>query len=46
MRENMIKEKHNGGLSRHFGHDRTFAQVNNFYYWPGMQIQVKKFVEK
>ena len=46
MRENIIKEKHSGGLSGHFGQDKTFAQVNAFYYWPKMQTDVKKFVEK
>ena len=46
MRENIIKEKHNGGLSGHFGQDKTFAQVNAFYYWPDMQTYVKIFVEK
>jgi len=27
MRENIIKEKYSGGLSGHFGQDKTFAQV-------------------
>ena len=27
MRENLIKEKHSGGLARHFGQDKTFALV-------------------
>jgi hypothetical protein len=46
MRENMIKEKHSGGLSGHFGQDKTFAQINAFYFWPGMQTDVKRFVER
>jgi hypothetical protein len=46
MRENIIKENHGGGLLGHFGQDKTFLHVNAFYYWPGMQNQVKKFVEK
>jgi len=46
MRENIIKEKHSGGLSGHFGQDKTFAQVNAFYYWPKMHNDVKGFVEK
>jgi hypothetical protein len=25
MRDNLLKEKHSGGLARHFGHDKTFA---------------------
>jgi hypothetical protein len=27
MRENLLKEKHSGGLARHFGHDKTFAKL-------------------
>jgi hypothetical protein len=46
MRENILKEKHSGGLPRHFGHDKTFAQLNSSYYWPGMRAEVKKFVNK
>ena len=46
MRENIIKEKHNRGLSRHAGQDKTFAPVNDFYYWPKMETDVKRFVEK
>jgi len=44
MRENLLKEKHNGGLSGDFEHDKTFAQVVSSYYWPGMREEVKKFV--
>jgi hypothetical protein len=28
MRENLLKEKHSGGLAGHFGHDKTFAKLN------------------
>jgi hypothetical protein len=28
MRENLLKEKHSGGLARHFGHDKTFTKLN------------------
>jgi hypothetical protein len=28
MRENLVKEKHNGGLAGHFGHDKTFAKLS------------------
>ena len=34
MRENLIKEKHSGGLAGHFGWDRTFYLVVECYYWP------------
>jgi hypothetical protein len=46
MRDNMLKEKHSGGLVGHFGHDKTFSQLNNSYYWPHMREEVKKFVNK
>ena len=46
MRENMLKEKHSGGLAGHFGHDKTFAQLNGSYYWPCMRAYMKKFVNK
>jgi hypothetical protein len=46
MRENLLKEKHSGGLAGHFGQDKTFSQLSAFYFWPGMQTDVKKFVER
>jgi hypothetical protein len=46
MRENLLKEKHSGGLVGHFGHDKTFSKLNGSYFWPGMRTNVKKFVEK
>ena len=45
MRENLIQEKHSGGLLGHFGQDKTFAQVSNFYFWLGMKHDVKNFVD-
>ena len=36
MRENLVKEKHSGGMFGHFGLDKTFSQVRAFYYWPKM----------
>jgi hypothetical protein len=44
MRENLLKEKHSGGLDGHFGHEKTFVQLNSLYYWPRMRKDVKKFV--
>jgi hypothetical protein len=46
MRDNLLKENHSGGLAGHFGHDKTFAQLRNSYYWPGMRIDVIKFVNR
>jgi hypothetical protein len=46
MRENLLKEKHSGGLARHFVHEKTFSQLNGSYYWPSMREEVKIFVNK
>ena len=46
MRENLLNEKHSGGFSRHFGHDKTFSKLNGSYFWPGMRTDVKKFVDR
>jgi hypothetical protein len=46
MRDNLLKENHSGGLARHFGHDKTFAQLRSSYYWPCMRTKVIKFVNK
>ena len=37
MRDNLLKEKHSGGLDRHFSHGKTFGQFSSSYYWPGMR---------
>ena len=46
MRENLVREKHNGGLAGHFGHDKTFAKLSKSYFWPGMHTDVKRFVDR
>jgi hypothetical protein len=46
MRDNVLKEKHSGGLVGHFGHEKTFAQLNSSYFWPGMKSDVKIFVDR
>jgi hypothetical protein len=46
MRENLLKEKHSGGLAGHFGHDKTFAKLRESYFCPGMQSKVKRFVDR
>jgi hypothetical protein len=46
MRDNLLKEKHNGGLDGHFGHDKTYAQLSSSYYWPGMRSDVKKIMDR
>ena len=44
MRENLIKEKHSGGLAGHFSKDKTIALVAENYYRPQLQQDVTKFV--
>jgi hypothetical protein len=46
MKDNLLKEKHSGGLARHFSHDKKFAQLSTSYYWPGMRTDVIKFVNR
>jgi hypothetical protein len=46
MRENLLKEKHSGGLAGHFGHEKTFSKLNESYFWLGMREDVKIFVDK
>ena len=46
MRDNLLKEKHSGGLAENFGHDKKFAQLNSLYYCPGMREKLKRFVNK
>jgi hypothetical protein len=46
MRENLLKEKHSGGLAGHFGHDKTFAKLSESYLWPSMREDVKRFVDR
>jgi hypothetical protein len=46
MRENLLKEKHSGGLVGHFGHDKTFSKLNESYFWLGMRADVKIFMDR
>jgi hypothetical protein len=46
MRDNLLKEKHNGGLTGYFFHDKTFSQLNSSYLCPGMRFDVKIFVDR
>jgi hypothetical protein len=46
MRENLLKERHSGGLAGHFGHDKTFVKLSESYFWPVMRVEVKRFVDR
>lgn len=45
IRENLMQEKHNGALSGHFGITKTQDLVSRFYYWPRMNLDVRRYVE-
>lgn len=45
MRENLIKEKHSGGMVRHFIRDKTIDIISKHYFWPLLSQDVKKFVQ-
>jgi hypothetical protein len=46
MRDNLLKEKHSGGLAGHFSHDKTFVQLRSSYYWKSMRTYVIKFMKR
>lgn len=46
MRENLIQEKHNGGVAGQFGSDKTYGQLSHFYLWPRMRYEVENFVSR
>ena len=46
MRENLVQEKHNGGMAGHFGVDKTLGQLSHFYFWPNMKEDVQRYVNK
>ena len=45
MRENLIKEKHSGGMGGHFGRDKTTAIIREHCFWPQLSQDVKTFVQ-
>lgn len=45
MRDNLIKEKHSGGLPRHFGVEKIVALVSEHYFWPQIHKDVSKYVQ-
>ena len=45
MRLNLIKEKHSGGLDRHFGINKTLSFLKEKYYWAQMSKDVQNFVK-
>jgi len=46
MRENLLKEKHSGGLAGHFGHEKTFTKLHESYFWLVMWVDIKRFMDR
>ena len=46
MRDDLIHEKHNGGMAGHFGSDKTFEQLGHFYFWPNIRFEVENLVSR
>jgi len=46
MRENIVREKHSGGLVGHYGNNKTLEQLGHFYYWPTMSRDVQRYVNR
>jgi hypothetical protein len=44
LREAIIWEAHDGGLSGHFGRDKTVAFVKENFYWPKLEKDVNKHI--
>jgi hypothetical protein len=45
MRDNLLKEKHSGGLAGHFDHDKNYAQLISLHHCPGMRSDMKQIVD-
>jgi len=46
MRDNLMQEKHNGGLAENVGVDKILRELKHFYSWPKMRKNVQKNVRK
>lgn len=46
LREAIIIEAHGGGLVGYFGRDKTFSLVKENFYWPKLERDVMRHIEK
>lgn len=44
-REDVMRELHSGEFAIHFGSYKTLRKLQQYYYWPGMQRDVKNHVK-
>jgi hypothetical protein len=45
IRLQLLEHHHNSPIAGHQGQARTLELLSRRYYWPGMKIQVNRFVE-
>lgn len=46
LRQSIVKEAHEGGLSGHFERDKTVALLQENFYWPCMSKDVSHFIAR
>nr|GEW09675.1 RNA-directed DNA polymerase [Tanacetum cinerariifolium] len=46
LRKAIVLEGHAGGLAGHFGHDKTLALLREHFYWPKMERDVNRLLER
>ncbi|GJZ03035.1 RNA-directed DNA polymerase [Tanacetum coccineum] len=46
LREAIILEGHAGGLAGHFGRDKTLALLREQFYWPKMERDINRLLER
>ncbi|GKA18253.1 ribonuclease H-like domain-containing protein [Tanacetum coccineum] len=46
LREAIVLEGHAGGLASHFGRDKTLALLREQFYWPKMERDVNRLLER
>lgn len=44
VRQDILAESHSTKSAGHPGEKRTFARVASAFYWPGMRVDVRKYV--
>ncbi|XP_057248317.1 uncharacterized protein LOC130590269 [Beta vulgaris subsp. vulgaris] len=46
VRESLIREFHEGGLAGHFGIEKTYTLVSDYFFWPRMVKDVEYIVKR
>ena len=46
LRESIVRVAHEGGLAGHFGHSKTLKLIRDNFYWPKLNRDVVRLVER